>query len=148
MNPLFLPLLGVLACWAFYRLALWESRRGLEQAIAQAMAAKGLQLSPELTELLRRPTVDGVARKILQKRGLCAYADWLVRGETVTLVCHSKAHLDLVLVVLAAKKDELEALLRLESFKAAATPAKFTPPPLAPVMPPGDGLRVINGGVK
>ncbi|HWA28090.1 MAG TPA: hypothetical protein VG734_20735 [Lacunisphaera sp.] len=131
MSTLPSALVSVLLCWAFYRLALWQSKRGLDKAIETAMSEKGLQLSPELTALLRRPTVDGVARKILQKRGLCVYADWMVRGETVTLVCHDNTHLNHVLKVLAAKKDEIEALMRLESFKAAATPKKFTPPPLA-----------------
>lgn len=81
--------------WTGYRLGMWDVKRRI-------------RLSPEMAALLRRPTVDGVARKILQKRGLCAYSDVMLQGETITLVCHDKALLHLASEAIGHFKPALQ----------------------------------------
>jgi hypothetical protein len=139
MNAVQLCLILVLACWAFYRLALWEARRGLETALNETLAKRGLRIDPEFAMLLRRPTVDGVARKILQKRGLCAYADIMLRGEAITLVCHDKAHLDLAVKAIEFFRQDVEVRMVIESKAALAGAADGAGQA---------GFAVIEGGVK
>ena len=118
MNALQISLLLLVGIWAAYRLGMWDARRRI-------------RLSPQMTALLRRPTVDGVARKFLQKRGLCAYSDIMLQGETITLVCHDKALLDGAVNALRIHRETIEQLMRLTAAQRNI-----------------EGMRVLDGGVK
>lgn len=107
-----LALMLMLGLWAGFRLALWWSRRSLDTVIAQQVAARGWQPSPEFLAMLRRPTVDGVARRTLRKMGLAAYADVLLEGTPITLVCHNKALLQRAVSAIINDKDNIETLMQ------------------------------------
>lgn len=103
-----LALMLMLGLWAGFRLGLWWSRRSLDTVIAQQVAKRGWQPSPEFLAMLRRPTVDGVARRTLRKMGLAAYADVLLGGTPITLVCHNKALLQRAVSAIIKEKDAIE----------------------------------------
>jgi hypothetical protein len=137
-----LAIVSSLTFWAGYRLAKWQSKRGLDVAIERALASGGLRMSEEFTALLRRPTVDGVARRTLKKMGMANYMDVNLLGLTVTIVGHSKSHLNHVAAALHALRKEIEDRMRLESFKAQMKEQEAkTPAPAAEA-----GLRVLDGG--
>jgi hypothetical protein len=164
-------LLAVLLTW---RVAAWWSKRHLDQAIAKVIAQGGLHPSEEFMALLRRPTVDGVARRVLKKMGLANWADVLVLGMPVTLVCHDRAHLQQLCDAIKALQPELEEQMRLASAeqtmaaldrkfkKPAGETAKDTKPregehgidpspngcPTIPNPPAPPAFRVIEGGAK
>lgn len=148
MNPLYLSLGVVLGTWLGYRIGLWWTKRSLERIIHQTMARQGLKLDPELTALLRRPTVDGVARKILRKRGLCAYADVMLQGEAITLVCHDKALLQRAASAITEMKPELQARMVHAAASALADQAIASIDADKRKASGKPNLSVIDGGVK
>jgi hypothetical protein len=153
---------AMLGVFLGHRLGLWWARKSLDRIINDRLKGAGLQVSDEMAMLLRRPTVDGVARKMIRKMGLCAYSDIRLEGTTITLVCHDKKLLQRACDGIVATKPAIEehmqgAMDSAAAEKAMAAIAKqhapdgpvpaFKAPPLPtppPPMPPG--LRIIDGG--
>jgi hypothetical protein len=151
MNPLLITtLLLILGIWLGFRVGAWWSRRSLDRVIEDRLAARGLMVSDEVAALLRRPTVDGVARKMIRKMGLCAYADLLVEGVPITLVCHNKAHLQRAVTAIEQEKPAIVA--RMQQARAsdqaddAIAELKRTAEEKTAAAAPK--LEVIDGGVK
>lgn len=156
MNPLVFSLLVMMGVWLGFRLGLWWSRRSLETVIEAEVAKRGFRPSPEFTALLRRPTVDGVARKLLRKRGLCSYADILLLGETITLVCHDGRLLQRACDAIAKLKADIQLEMAQASQDAreiatgvkVTAPSEFHAPPLSEQPVKDQPFTVIDGGAS
>ena len=156
--------LVVLVTW---RLAQWWHKRTLDAAIARVVQQGGFAPSEEFLALLRRPTVDGVARRVLKRMGLANWADVLLLGVPMTLVCHDKAALQAACDALKVLQADIETQMRQASaeqtmaaldkhFKKPGggassdnrpTPS-IAPTILRPPPPPPSRFRVIDGGAK
>jgi hypothetical protein len=156
MSTLTFSLLVMMGVWLGFRLGLWWSRRSLETVIEADVAKRGFRPSPEFTALLRRPTVDGVARRLLRKRGLCSYADVMLLGETITLVCHDGRLLQRACNAIAKLKADLQLEMAQASQDAreiatgvkVSTAPEFHAPPLPEKPASTEPFSVIDGGVK
>jgi hypothetical protein len=156
---------GALAfIFAGYRLGVWRSRKTLDQVMERQLASRGFAPSEEFVALLRRPTVDGVARRVVKKMGLCATSDITLSGTTITMVCHDKALLQRAAMAIHGLRRDVEgAMVRALLAKSAEEDkAKATKPATLHAMdemelpleskvfkgPAKPELKVLDGGKK